>query len=122
MRRERSTFATWLAWRTEEGLTVPQQALCRVVCPSCDGRGHYVNPAIDGNGISVEEWCDWTDDDREAYLSGRYDIVCEECNGRNVVERLRDDAPDELRQSYQDWVREEREYRAVVAAERWMGA
>lgn len=57
-----------------------------VVCPTCDGRGTHVNPSIDAHGITAEEWDrDWDDEEREAYLSGRYDVPCYECKGANVV-------------------------------------
>lgn len=57
------------------------------VCGVCDGRGSYVNPAIDGHGITAEEWNgpDWDDDSRQAYLSGGYDVQCAECHGLRVV-------------------------------------
>jgi len=56
------------------------------VCPTCDGIGHYVNPSIDSHGISEDEWCgEWDEDERQGYMSGRYDITCNECNGSRVV-------------------------------------
>jgi hypothetical protein len=55
------------------------------VCPSCDGRGAYVNPNIDRNGLSQHDEC-WEDPDFEYnYKSGVYDITCEYCNGSNVI-------------------------------------
>lgn len=58
----------------------------KVVCWKCQGEGKHTNPAIDGNGISAEEWeNDWDEDSREGYLNGRYDICCEECGGLRVL-------------------------------------
>ena len=54
------------------------------VCDGCSGKGSHVNPAIDGHGISGEEWAEWDDDERDAYRDGRYDVVCEDCNGKRV--------------------------------------
>jgi RecJ-like exonuclease len=72
----------------EEYLTVRAM---RIVCPCCDGTGRHVNPAIDGHGLSSDE-LDEDPDFREAYFSGAYDVVCEECHGRNVVEVIDWDA------------------------------
>jgi len=56
------------------------------VCPTCDGKGHHVNPSIDSNGITAEEWNrDWSHEDRENYITGFYDIDCYECCGKRVV-------------------------------------
>lgn len=56
------------------------------VCGTCDGRGSHVNPSIDADGISSEEWAhEWGDEDRDAYLSGAFDVACAECGGARVV-------------------------------------
>jgi hypothetical protein len=55
------------------------------VCGTCDGRGTHVNPSIDAHGICEDEWSEWGEDERESYLSGRYDVTCYECGGRRVV-------------------------------------
>jgi hypothetical protein len=54
------------------------------VCPHCEGAGKHVNPAIDGHGLSQEDF----DEDpsfKENYFSGVYDIECECCKGLRVV-------------------------------------
>ena len=53
------------------------------MCNKCEGKGKHVNDAIDGHGISREEF-DQDPDFEEAYFSGRYDVTCEECNGLRV--------------------------------------
>lgn len=55
------------------------------VCPTCGGRGQYVNPSIDSHGISAEEWGDWDDEERISYFRGNYNIPCAECGGRRVI-------------------------------------
>lgn len=54
-----------------------------VVCPSCEGEGRYVNPAIDSQGLTVEDLAD--DEFREDYFAGAYDLQCSECHGDRVV-------------------------------------
>jgi len=55
------------------------------VCPRCEGRGSHVNPAVDGNGITADEMDELGPDFREDYLSGVYDVRCDECKGDRVV-------------------------------------
>lgn len=57
------------------------------VCGRCDGKGSHVNPSIDGDGITSEEWNgpDWNDESHEMYMSGGYDVHCEECHGERVA-------------------------------------
>lgn len=57
----------------------------RIVCDRCEGTGSHVNPSIDGNGISLDEF-DRDPDFKEAYLSGHFDVTCEECKGENVLD------------------------------------
>lgn len=58
-----------------------------VVCPRCRGKGSHVNPAVDGHGISAEEFAE-DPDFAEGYFSGRYDVSCEECRGERVVAQI----------------------------------
>jgi RecJ-like exonuclease len=54
------------------------------VCDRCDGKGTHTNPAIDGNGISPEEFRE-DPDFEEAYFRGDYDVSCSVCHGQRVV-------------------------------------
>lgn len=55
------------------------------ICDHCRGHGSHVNPNIDGNGLTEDDWADWDDDEREGYFSGRYDVPCEaRCEGGKV--------------------------------------
>lgn len=54
------------------------------ICPTCDGRGTHVNPSIDAQGLTGEDFAEDLDFE-EAYFAGRYDVPCYECEGRNVV-------------------------------------
>jgi hypothetical protein len=54
------------------------------VCEDCRGHGTRVNPAIDGNGLSADDFAE-DPDFAEDYWAGRYDITCETCKGLRVV-------------------------------------
>lgn len=107
-----------------ERVRIPARA---VVCSRCDGTGTHVNPAVDGHGIGAEEWAhEWEDEEREAYLAGRYDVTCERCHG-NRVELLPDVARCTWAQKRvlvleRQRRRDDAELRAEVDAERRAGA
>ena len=64
------------------GLELPAK---RIICPRCDGEGKHVNPNIDGNGLSQEDFAE-DPDFAESYFTGLYDVSCEECGGNRVVD------------------------------------
>ena len=66
------------------GIVLP---VVRVVCPVCDGTGTHVNPAIDGHGLSQEDF-DQDPDFAESYFGGAYDIRCDHCGGKRVVDEV----------------------------------
>lgn len=80
------------------------------VCPRCSGKGSYVNPAIDGHGITAEEFAhDWDEDSREGYFAGRYDVTCATCHGEHVIMvPNRDTADAAVLKLYDDAVDQER--------------
>jgi hypothetical protein len=92
-----------------------------IVCPSCQGKGTKVNPAIDSHGITQEEF-DRDPEFKEQYLAGWYDIDCPHCNGKRVVP-----TPCKFTNSkehlglYETHLQEEAEYDALCAAEWRMG-
>lgn len=61
-----------------------------VVCPCCEGYGTHVNPSVDGQGLSADDFED--EDFREAYFSGAYDVRCFQCEGHRVVPEVDWDA------------------------------
>lgn len=71
-------------FKEEFGHTMPMH---NIVCPSCGGRGKYVNPGIDSHGLSYRDFAE-DPDFEEAYWRGHYDMQCEECEGHNVVPTL----------------------------------
>lgn len=55
------------------------------ICSRCNGDGKHSNPAIDGNGLTAEDFED-DPDFRADYMSGRYDIPCENsCSSGKVL-------------------------------------
>lgn len=92
------------------------------VCPTCDGRGQYVNPSIDSHGISAQEWNEWDDEDRISYFRGGYDIPCAECGGRRVVPKPDINICDKVViEIINHKIRFEAEYAREIAHEREMG-
>jgi len=97
----------------------------KIVCPTCNGTGKHVNPAIDCNGLSHADF-DCDPDFHESYMRGDYDVSCYECGGNNVVdsvdrEKAKRDCP-ELLAEFDDWMQSAAESDAIEAAERRMGA
>lgn len=91
------------------------------VCPTCDGRGKYVNPSIDSHGISPEEFAEDPDFAEQywGYRSGMYDITCGECRGHKVVPICLDD---EVNQYLEESAKAHAEMHAEYEAERRAGA
>jgi len=54
------------------------------VCDVCDGKGTHVNPNIDRNGLTAEDFAEDPDFKRD-YMGGVYDQLCNRCGGRRVV-------------------------------------
>ena len=69
-----------------------------IICPACEGEGTCVNPNIDSNGLTAEDFAedpDFADD----YMSGVYDVSCAACHGsgkirKSHIETLRQNAAD----------------------------
>lgn len=59
-----------------------------LVCPVCGGNGKTVNPDIDAQGLTHEDFAE-DPDLAENYWAGNYDITCRGCNGLRVVEPTR---------------------------------
>jgi len=87
-----------------------------VICGNCQGRGSTVNPAIDGNGLTAEDFAE-DPDFREDYFSGVYDVPCAVCKGRRVVP-----IPDSHIDEIDRFEQEEYAYERECAAERRFGA
>jgi RecJ-like exonuclease len=89
------------------------------ICHRCDGEGKHVNPNIDGNGITSSEWAEWDDESRETYMSGGYDVTCEECGGSGKVRAADvDKMTPEVREAWESHERAVAECDAETRAER----
>jgi hypothetical protein len=91
------------------------------VCDTCEGKGTHVNPSIDANGLSADDFAE-DPDFAEDYRSGVYDVICYECRGERVIavadtERMKP----ELRERWEKQVQEEIEYQRISRAEKAMG-
>lgn len=94
------------------------------ICEECQGHGKHSH-AIDGNGITSDEWNgpDWDDESRESYMRGDYDQTCEVCEGSGkVIDVDWDKLSDDERKKCKEHKRSIAECRAIEAAERRMGA
>lgn len=105
----------------DDGTEVDLPTEC-VVCKVCDGKGQHINPSIDCNGITAEEF----DDDptfKMDYFEGIYDQVCNGCNGRTTVMAVAwDQLTKEQREHYEYQLRDEADYLAEHLAEIRAGA
>lgn len=92
------------------------------VCPTCEGRGKHVNPSIDCNGLTAEDFAE-DPDFAEDYFRGNYDVDCYGCHGQRVVAEI-DDArtPQAVREAIARQHALDDQYAAIEAAERRMGA
>ena len=93
------------------------------VCPRCRGTGSHVNPAIDGNGLTQEDFDEAGPDFRDDYMAGVYDVACHECKGKRVIMIPdREKLSKEERAAWYQQVRELADMAAEEEAERRMGA
>lgn len=69
---------------------------CRMeVCPTCEGHGTHLTPSMRNHAYSAEEFHESFDDEEASEYfrrGGRYDVVCEECHGKNVVPTIDEEA------------------------------
>jgi len=98
----------------------------REVCGRCHGDGTHWHPAF-SNGITQQEREeDWDDDSWDGLMSGQYNVVCEECGGRNVVDIVDEEAfAEQMPDDYSLWAEQERdrwECDEISRMERMMGA
>jgi len=98
-----------------------------IVCPRCDGDGTHTNPSIDGNGLThsdIEEIMvgDGDEDFLDDYFGGRYDVACEECNGKRVILEVDEDMlTAEQTARYNEDLQDEQNSRMEREAERRAG-
>lgn len=96
-----------------------------IVCECCGGKGttwhgwHRDEAAT----FTEDEWFELDEDDRYGYATGRYDGICPECNGKNVIATLDEDlSSPEAVESWLNWCTSARESANIERMERMMGA
>ena len=95
----------------------------RILCPRCNGDGKVGHPAFAEQAITAEEWySEWSEEERDLYLGGAYDIECPECQGRLWTLVLDEDicTPEEL-QAYERHFQNLAELEAMERVERRFG-
>lgn len=97
-----------------------------IVCPSCEGRGTTLIPGMRGHAYTHDQLDELGEDFIDEMMSGVYDTVCNECQGKRITA-----TPIVSDLSEQDLARLEAHYedlytlhqmRLEVEAERRMGA
>lgn len=107
------------------------------ICDCCSGSGNVDHPSF-ANGFTSAEWDEMGDDwdadgetnARDRYLSGAYDVMCQDCSGLGRVKVPNwHSMPRTERREYVAFLREQRDtaecewqLSAESAAERRMGA
>ncbi len=84
------------------------------VCDRCRGEGSHVNPSIDGNGLTAEDFAE-DPDFEESYFAGHYDVQCEECGGVRVVDVI---DYEQLNEEQKGWVEQYEKQQQCRAQER----
>ena len=101
----------------EGGIASLRVSVSYQVCSLCEGHGSHVNPNVDYNGLTEEDMHDY--EFMEDYHSGRYDVTCGQCNGRNVEPVI--EFPEALEKWLNDRYEEDDADYAEMAAERRFG-
>lgn len=92
------------------------------VCPTCAGKGTHVNPSVDSNGLTAEDFAE-DPDFAEEYMRGTYDVQCYECHGKRVVPIVAKDSVDpEIMRRLEKQQTEAEDFRRIQEAERRYGA
>ena len=95
-----------------------------VVYPTCEGRGSHVDPGVDRDGISRDDF-DQDPGFEEDYFSGAYDVTCFQCNGQRVVPEIDEKHLDAKQKVWLEALRKVQEadyaYAEQCAHERRMG-
>jgi RecJ-like exonuclease len=103
---------------------------CKEVCPRCEGTGFHLTESIGSYAYSQEEFEEAFDDEesRSEYFrrGGRFDVVCTECKGKNVIDVVDEEACITTEQKailckYDDYLNRQAQYRAEEEAERRAG-
>jgi DnaJ-class molecular chaperone len=91
-----------------------------IVCPDCGGHGSHSRRDLDQSRLVDSMIEDGDDEGLERYYSGAFDVKCQTCHGRNVVqavckEWVKQNHPQAFidQQSYWKWEAQDRAYAAA---------
>ena len=91
------------------------------VCPTCGGSGTHVNPSVDCDGLSAEDFAE-DPEFAENYFGGCYDVACYECDGERVIPVLdRSRIDPAIMKRLDEKAKDDAEYRSLENFERRMG-
>lgn len=106
---------------TDDGEEVFECPAVYAVCSKCQGKGSHVNPAVDGHGISADEFAEDPSFEEE-YFNGTYDITCQKCNGERVTLIPDENSTDKIAlKNYKKWEKEQAQFIRERAHEIYMG-
>jgi hypothetical protein len=94
----------------------------KAVCPRCGGHGTHERQDIDMSRVVDSMNEDGDVDGLESYYKGKFDVICTECHGNNVVdeidqEYMESNYPEECKQ-IREYERDAYEDRKYAEAER----
>lgn len=99
------------------------------VCYRCEGFGTHLTPSIGNHAYSAEEFYESfpEPEDRDEYFrrGGIYDVQCEVCKGKNVIQVIDEEQVEtygseedkKMLKAYNDYLEEEARWRAEERAE-----
>lgn len=91
------------------------------VCSVCEGSGTHLNPSVDADGLTVDDFREDPDFEEE-YWNGRYDVNCYNCHGQTTEAVLdRENIDPEILRRLDQSQECERQYDAEAEAERRFG-
>ena len=113
----------WVPFEDQEEPAVMEIPFVWAVCGTCDGKGRHVNPNIDRQGLTREDF-DEDPDFAEDYFNGFYDQPCNQCGGSRVEPELKPvtDAEKAHVEAWHKSIEDDYQYERMCAAERAMGA
>lgn len=130
-----------VSYENEDGEEITVDLPCKkVICPECHGEGAVLCAGMRGVAFTQEDMGEWEEEERAEYFKhglhkksktpkGRYDEVCDHCDGEKVIDEVDETLLDEEQKIHFDlWQDSEnlkgeydRAYAAESRMERMMG-
>jgi hypothetical protein len=118
---DESRMVATIDLETDDGTVEEEVPFTFEVCSTCNGKGNHVNPSVDCDGLTAEDFAE-DPDFLESYMEGAYDVQCKECQGKRVVPVINEEHADPsiIKQLHQKQ-KDADNYRREVEAERRFG-